>query len=129
MNVHLHPDQNCPGLGKNRWMAVNRISFLSIGDLAEELVALGQALSTGKATPGAHRTLQDAASALSTLSAEARHYEAALRSALSALSQNAGGLSRAATLPTRSSGQHRALPIQLPTVLRVEERTGPHAGR
>lgn len=129
MNVHLGRGQNCPEPGKNRCMAINRISFLSIGDLAEELVALGQALSTGKATPGAHRTLQDAASALTTLSAEARNYEAALRLALGALSQTTEELRQATTMPTRSSGQHQPLPIQLSTVLKVEERTGPRAGR
>lgn len=102
VNVHLLPVQNCPEPDQNGPMGINRISFLSIGDLAEELVALGQALNTGKATPGAHRTLQDAASALTTLSAEARNYEAALRSALSALSHNTEELRRATTVLTRS---------------------------
>lgn len=109
-------------------MAINRISFLSIGDLAEELVALGEALNAGKATPGAHRTLKDAASALTALSAEARKYEAALRSAISALTQETNEVRR----PTGFTSPAEATPlpsVQLTTVLRAEERTGPRAGR
>lgn len=118
VNLHLNLIGACVRAPDNHRMAITKIALLSIGDLTEELVALGAALQSGKPMPNALRTLQDVTKALTALSAENRRYEAALRAAIDGLAVNAQQLQ-----PSPLAA------IQFGSVLGVGQKNGPHAGR